>query len=153
MTSAAYAYKFGDFPGKASKQVWTQANLHLNSGLHLAREGKYDQAIPEMQRAIDMYPYDAAYYYSLGVCYESRKRSGDMLRAEQFYKKSINLAPSVWETWNAMATPLYATGKYSESRAAKMEALRLGPPAEDIPGIKADIKAVTSKIQSMTSSR
>jgi len=152
-SSAVCAFKFGDFPGKGSKQVWLQANNHLNEGIDLGHKEAFDQAINELKAAIRMYPDDAKYYYNLAGCYEGRDKPGDMIRAEQTYRQSIRLAPSIWETWNALATPLYVLGKYSESKAAKLEALRLNPPAEDVPGIKSDIEKISSKIRSTTGAR
>lgn len=149
--TVAMAYKFGDFPGKGSRDRWLRANDQLNVGLHLARAGKYNKAIPSIQSAINIYPHDASYFFNLAVCYENRDKPGDMERAERLYRESIKLAPGVWETWNGLATPLASLHKYGEARSAKLKALQCGPPVADANDIKLDVEAINTKLRSISS--
>lgn len=93
-------------------------------GTVLAQNGKTEQALPSLERALALTPRDADTHNSLGVVYDSLQRLEDALT---HYRQALELAPNNAQIHNNLGTTLKALGRLSESEASYHRALKLQP--------------------------
>lgn len=73
------------------KSVINTANRHYNSALELAREDKTDEAIRELETALELWDANPNYYNVLGTCYAKKGRYAEARRA---WQQSLALNPA-----------------------------------------------------------
>jgi Tfp pilus assembly protein PilF len=81
-------------------------------GLHLYRQGAYDQAAQTFEAALALEPGDAALLYNAGQCYD---RAGDAARAESYYKACLQKAPNHAACRNALAGLMVRHGRRDDA--------------------------------------
>jgi serine/threonine-protein kinase len=95
----------------------TLGNIHQDSG-------KYDLALQEYQRALQLDPRNADAVIGLAHSYDSAGRTAD---AEAAYRKAIALRPDFWEGYNHLANFLDDHQRYDEAVAQFRHAIELTP--------------------------
>ncbi len=128
----------GAFPGQGSKEVWLKANGLYDEGNKLYEVKKYAESIAKYQSAVALYPFDAHYYYNLGL---ALKKNGDFKAAADAFRKSLALNKSDWRSWKGLANALYKDGQYFQSADAFKSALKANPPSKELPDIKNGLAA------------
>ncbi len=137
---AAFADSKGNFPGKGSKDAWTQANSSYSEGAALAKSGKHAQAVAKFKKAIEVYADDSLYYFNMG---KSLKKMNDLAQAETAFKKATELEPGDVYSWFLLGSTQWAQGKLKESQEAFQQAAKLNPTGKlktDIAWYLSDIK-------------
>jgi hypothetical protein len=71
-------------------EIGKNAEAYHNYGNELLKQQRYDEALAQFNRAIDLDDSNANTYFNMGVCYE---QLGDRLKALVNYKKALNLEP------------------------------------------------------------
>jgi Flp pilus assembly protein TadD len=93
-------------------------------GNALAREERFAEALPHLQRAVRLSPGDPDVRYDLGnVLF----RLGRLPEAEAAYREALRMRPSDADFQHNLGTTLVALGRLREAEAAYREALRLRP--------------------------
>lgn len=141
---ASFGDSKGNFPGKGSKDAWTQANSSYSEGAALAKSGKHALAVAKFKKAIEVYGDDSAYYFNMG---KSLKKMNDLVQAETAFKKATELEPGDIYSWFLLGSTQWAQGKLKESQDAFQQAAKLNPTGKlktDIAWYLSDIK---TKIQ------
>ena len=95
-------------------------------GAELTNAGKYDEAIVKFNEVIAQVPKCTECYVNVGAIY-SRKE--DWAKAEEAYKKALELNPDSVEAYNGLANVYNSQKKFKEAQAMSAEATKRGGPA------------------------
>ncbi len=115
---------------KASYTKAEQADVHLDLGKTLERQGELEQAIGEYQKALELSPgrgvaaKRALAHRRLGGALD---RLGRFDQAEGHYADARKLAPRDPKVWNDQGYSYYLQGRWEEAERALTEAARLAP--------------------------
>jgi len=93
-------------------------------GAALARNGRQDDAIATLERALERAPDDALIHNSLGACLSA---SGDRPRAISAFRRATELAPDLVQSWQNLALLLFVEQRVAEALAAVDEVLARAP--------------------------
>lgn len=130
-----------DFPGSGNQADWLKANGYANLGAQLYQQKKFKEAAARYEEAVQVYPHDYHYHYSLGL---SLKKSGDANGAVNAFKASAALNGKHWQTWKGLANCLFQLGKRDECKQAYESALACNPPAREVIEIKKMIASLAA---------
>jgi protein O-GlcNAc transferase len=97
--------------------------LHLR-GVLAHQQGRYDDALPLITRAIELYPANAAYYYSIEHAYRALNRIGD---AENSYRKLLEIEPDNAVAHTNLGNLLKAQRRFDEAIVSYQTALTHEP--------------------------
>ncbi|ROR29741.1 type IV pilus biogenesis/stability protein PilW [Inmirania thermothiophila] len=122
----------GPAPGEGGND--RSAAAYTGLGIAYLREGKLEQALDRLQRAIAADPGNATAHSALGVVYE---RMGREAEADRHYRRAVELAP---EDPNALNN----LGRFLCARGGREEAMRLFERAASAPGYGAPWVAWTN---------
>jgi hypothetical protein len=100
------------------------ATNHLNQGVSLYESGKYEEAVAEYTKAIELDPKLAAAYYNRGLAYFKMKQYDSALAD---FNKTLELNPKSSTAWVGRGISLEGLGKYKEALEAYNKALELDP--------------------------
>jgi len=100
------------------------ASDHLERGNDYADQGKFDEAIGEYERAIELAPDDAGNYRNLG---SSLGRQEKWEEAAAAYEKAIDLDPDFGEAYGDLVAVYLRLGKLSDAVDAGERAIELSP--------------------------
>ena len=92
-------------------------------GAELTNAGKYDEAIVKFNEVIAQVPKCTECYVNLGAIH-SRKQ--DWPKAEEAYKKALELNPDAVEAYNGLANVYNTQRKFKEAQAMSAEASKRG---------------------------
>jgi tetratricopeptide (TPR) repeat protein len=106
------------------------ANAHYQLALAFEQQGKLDEAIGKMENIIKYNPQDIGATFELGVLYLRRLNEGDLTRAEDILKKTIELLPSFSNARWYLAYTYEKEGKLAEAIAEIEKVLELNPDNE-----------------------
>jgi Flp pilus assembly protein TadD len=81
-------------------------------GIQLFQHGEYIQAAEDFRAALTLHPDDAALIYNTGRCYDNL---GDTARAEGYYTKCLQLAPTHAECHHALASLFLRAGRKDDA--------------------------------------
>ncbi len=95
-----------------------------NLGFALIKQGRCVEAIPHLQKAIEVYPYRAGPYNDLAFAYQSLGRYKEAIN---LYNKSIEISGEDPEILSNIAFIYYETGNYDLSREYAEKALSINP--------------------------
>lgn len=102
---------------------------------------KYDQAIEELSRAIQLDPTVAEYYTMRGELYRNKS---DLTQAISDYSKSIELDPNNWEVYYFRAISYMFTKEYDKSWDDVHKAQSLNKDAL-FPGLIQDLQKASGR--------
>jgi tetratricopeptide (TPR) repeat protein len=91
------------------------AKIHDDLGKTYVRQGQYDQAIAEHQKAVELDPEFAQAYTHLGIAYSL---SGDLDQAVEFHRKAILLDPAMAQAHYNLGVDYWEGGKLIEAERA-----------------------------------
>ena len=111
-----------DFPGRGDKDTWYAACKVWGDGLKLYRAGKNEDALAAYQKAIDTYPFDYRFYYSLGNAYHVLQKLDSATGA---YRKSTELNATYFGSQYNLGLNLFEQGKLDEAKEAFTKAVVL----------------------------
>ncbi|WP_162569059.1 tetratricopeptide repeat protein [Acidianus sulfidivorans] len=97
---------------------------HFQRGIELFREGALEIAFEEFEKAIELDPKVADYYYWAGVVLLSLEKHNDSLN---YFKKAIELDPKNAEYHFGLASALLEKDKYEEAIEELKKASSLNP--------------------------
>lgn len=80
-------------------KIASRSEEYSKSALKLQAEGKYDEAIEQYVKALEININDAKLNYNIGTAFQSK---GDFEHAEKAYKKSLEIEPSNEKVKNAL---------------------------------------------------
>jgi len=100
------------------------ATYHLNQGNTFYNEGKYEQAVAEYSKAIELDPGLASAYHNRGLAYYKMEQY-DLALAD--FNKTIELDPKMSTAWVGKGISLERLGKYKEALEAYNKALEVNP--------------------------
>jgi tetratricopeptide (TPR) repeat protein len=95
-----------------------------NFGAELMKQGRLDEAIVELEKAVQVDPDYAAAYFNLAYAYERRERVDDAIAQ---YKKALQLEPGNVFGHNNLGVLLDKKGLYDEAIAVYEKALKIEP--------------------------
>ncbi|MCS6807541.1 MAG: tetratricopeptide repeat protein [Bacteroidota bacterium] len=106
-----------------------------NIGSLYARQQRYAEALPYLQKAVALYPYDAEINRRLALCsaQEALERGNAALRARLLdsalaaYYEATRFGVAADAAWLNIAVVQSQRGKYGEAKQAIQEALRINP--------------------------
>jgi FkbM family methyltransferase len=107
--------------GKARRE--SAAELH-GSGVRLINEGKAGDALPLLQRAVELKPEAPEYHHNLGVALAHLDRLDEAIAA---FRQALRIKPDGTSALSNMALALAQQSKTDEAVAAFEECLRLEP--------------------------
>ncbi len=88
------------------------AEWHLDQGNRLTGQGRYDEAIEEYNKAIEMAPEDADAYNNRGFAYVQK---GELDQAIADFDKAIELDPELAEAYNNRGYAYYLKGEVAKA--------------------------------------
>lgn len=94
------------------KESPTSAELHNNYGLALFYLDRFNEALDEFKKAIEIDNSFALPYSNIGLIYLNKK---DYNRAEEFFLKALKIDPENPETHYNIAVTYYRMGKKQEA--------------------------------------
>ena len=106
----------------------THIGAYHNLGVTYLRMGDADQAIVWFKRATAIYPFPLS-INDMGVAYFQK---GDFEKAEEQFRKMIDLAPNNPVGYNSLGVLFFKQNKRKEARQAWQKALELNPGAKGI---------------------
>jgi len=123
-------------------------------GALLGIEGRYDEAIPHLEKSIRLNPAYADPYFNLGVAYY---RKGDRQEAVRYYSESLRIEPGSTVHRIVLGKALEEIGRRDEAMEAYREVLRIEPDnkmardlldhASKAVGTKADSRVTGREVQ------
>lgn len=111
-----------NYPAKDVAQQWYQSAKELESRY------KYEEAIPDYDRAISLEPYDVDYYSSRAFAYFCIH---DYLGAICDYSEAIKLAPNNYKNYNQRGFNYYMVADYQNAISDYNKAIELKPNNAD----------------------
>jgi adenylate cyclase len=101
------------------------ADIHMRLGKILTFAGRYEEAIPELKKAIRLNPIPPnIYFYSLGIAYCWTEQYEE---ATTWCEKAIRREPDSLYARMMMAVVYSLSGRDEEARAEAAEILRISP--------------------------
>lgn len=132
------------FPGKGNQHDWSNALPHYNLGNRYMQKERYEDAIAQYEKAVELYQYDPDFYVNLGVAWRKMENFG---AAEAAFKKAAELNAKDWMSWSNLANSYLKQDRLEDTIKAFEQALKCNPPAEEKTAILkdiADIKKILS---------
>jgi serine/threonine-protein kinase len=116
----------------------------LTLGMIRSGTGRADQALLDLQKALDRDPRNPDAYRERGLALEKLSRFGE---AETTYRKAIELRPELWSSQSYFASFLYSRGRLPEAEAAFRAALALAPENARVLGNLGGILHVQGRLE------
>ncbi len=104
--------------------IRSTAMEHFQSGVNAYLNGKFDEALAEFNKAIELNPLDAKSYSNIGYIYYDR---GDMINAFIYQKKAIDIDPKFANAHFGLAMIYKKHGDFLNEKKHLEEYLKLEP--------------------------
>ncbi len=93
---------------------WDEAEKRVEKAHELYERGKMEEALAELQAAIAINPFNAGWYFNLGITYDAMERPEEAVVA---YRHAIDMEPEDVEVLTALGCDLNRLGKFPEAIA------------------------------------
>ena len=100
------------------------AEGHTCLGNVFFSSGRYDEAVQQFQRSLDLDHTSDETLRLLAAAYEKQGKLGD---AEQAYRKAVALRPNYWNVYNAFGAFYYNQARYADAVVMFQKAISLAP--------------------------
>jgi len=100
------------------------APVHVTLGRIHSGTGKYDLAVQEFQRALDLDAHSAEAFQQMSRAYQYLGRAPE---AEAALKKAIALRPEYWDGYNSLGSFYYRQRRYPQAAEAFYKVIELTP--------------------------
>ena len=110
--------------GNQREENKKEVALHLKQGEAKLKEGRYEQAVEEFKKAIELDPDSADAHHLLGLAY---LKTDTRVRALEELREAIRLRPEWVEAHYDLARAYYDFGDYKNAASSFEEAIRLRP--------------------------
>jgi serine/threonine-protein kinase len=100
------------------------APVHTTLGLIYQGQGKFDDAVKEFQRALELDSTSDAAYRGLASSYEALGKNAD---AESAYRRAIEIRKDYWGGYSALGAFYAQTARYDEAAAQFRRVIELAP--------------------------
>jgi tetratricopeptide (TPR) repeat protein len=100
------------------------APVHATLGLIYQGQGKYDDAVKEFQRALELDPTSDAAYRGLAGSYEA---AGKNAEAESAYRRAIEMRKDYWGGYSALGAFYAKSARYDDAAAQFRRVIELAP--------------------------
>ena len=128
--NSVWATEYTFWSDAAAKSPYS-ARVHANLGRALIDERRYQDAVVELNRSLEIDPFfDQSYnvYNNIGTCYV---KMGLMQEALDQFDRATKVYPGYSDGYFNLGSVYYALGRYGEARAALEKALAIQPDHED----------------------
>jgi serine/threonine protein kinase/tetratricopeptide (TPR) repeat protein len=98
--------------------------VNIASGMLLNEKGEFENSIKEFKKAIEEDKYNFNGYNGLALAYQSLNMGN---KAEETYKKCINLKPAYWVGYNKLGIFYYSHGNYDQALEQFKKVVELTP--------------------------
>jgi Flp pilus assembly protein TadD len=105
-------------------RVSADVRAEYENAVRLLDGQQYEQGIGALVKVIEAAPHVTALHIDLGIAYA---RSGDLDKAEESFKKALQLNPRHPIAYNELGMVYRRHGKFAEARASYEKALQLFP--------------------------
>lgn len=100
------------------------AAVHLTLGVIRAGTGHPEQAVVDLQRALEVEPLNGDALRELAGAYEMQ---GHLAQAEETYRRALTLRPDCWSVYNNLGRFYFRQGRYADAEAQFTQVLALTP--------------------------
>ena len=107
----------------------SDAQFYNSRGMAYDKEGRYDQAILDYNKALKINPRYAEAYNNRGVAY---RRKGQYDRAISDYNKALEINPKDAEAYNNRAVAYLGKGQYDRAISDYNKALEINPSFTEV---------------------
>jgi tetratricopeptide (TPR) repeat protein len=97
---------------------------HINLGTLYGKQGRFDEAIVENNKALQMMPDSTKAYNNLGMIFE---RKGNLDKAIDYYQHALLIKPENATAQNNLGNALQSKGDFKQAMHHYSEALRIRP--------------------------
>ncbi|MDA8170092.1 MAG: tetratricopeptide repeat protein [Nitrospiraceae bacterium] len=104
----------------AGVQTEKEADLHYKLGVSSLKDGKYQAAFVEFQRALELNKHDKDIYNALGYVYIKFE---DLDKAKQSFEKAVKIDPEFSDAYNNLCLVDYGRKEFSEAVSSCQRAL------------------------------
>jgi tetratricopeptide (TPR) repeat protein len=104
-----------------------KARNHFEKGVALSSEGRYDEALSALKKAVRAYPDYGDAYYNMGVVYHALGSEEDAAKA---YERAIDINPRDAGAHNNLGNIFIRQTRLSEAIRELEEAVRINPEYE-----------------------
>lgn len=111
-------------PADPKRPYKEEAIQHYNRGHDLHQQGFFNQAISEYRAALGADDRMEEAYTNLGLIYAAQR---NYAKAQESFKKSLQLNPNRPNALNGLGTVLYARNRFDEAMAKWREAVQMDP--------------------------
>lgn len=116
--------------------IWTavaqqrpfNASAYNEIGRVLSEEGRFDEAIPRIMRALELKPHFAEAHYNYGLALEKKGRWQDSI---EHFEEALQYRPSYATSHINLGLALAETGRIDEAIEHYQEAIRLKPDSQE----------------------
>ncbi|MCL2640168.1 MAG: tetratricopeptide repeat protein, partial [Phycisphaerales bacterium] len=91
---------------------WDDAESRVEKAHELYERGDWEEALHELQAAIDINPYNASWYFNLGLTYDALNRFDDAIVA---YRRALEMQPDDVEVLTALGHDCNRAGNFDEA--------------------------------------
>jgi len=105
--------------------IHREADLIFREGRYLYDQGKYEQCLVQLAKAVDLWSYDARYYRLLALV--ERKLPDRRRKAESYFMRAIELEPRNPNGYIALGLHCNEEGLYTKAERQFKRALSIDP--------------------------
>jgi len=101
-----------------------KASTYYQKGVSLSREGKYEEGLKALKKAVRLYPQYGNAYYNMGIVYYELDRVREAVEA---YQKAIEIKPGDAAAHNNLGNVYLRQGQLSAAIVELEQAVRIDP--------------------------
>ncbi len=91
---------------------WDDAEQRIEKAHELFERGRWEEALTELKAAIAINPYNAGWFFNLGLTYDAMERFDEAIVA---YRKALEMEPEDIEILNALGYDCNRAGNFDEA--------------------------------------
>jgi len=124
------------------KKSPNKSRPYVNLGVAYLTMGKYDEALGQIQKALQIDPKASVAYYNLGIVFQ---KMGDTNKAIEMLKKSLEIDPDFHMSQFNLGAGYFEIGQYEESEKAFQRFLKIYPYFPEVHNLLAIVYAAQKK--------